>query len=100
GTVLRAVFEDYSINYKTDVDQWSHTTRAFLGMIGSASRFGAFTLNGDFGLGVDTNKEERCLDQFVQPGGAIVVQPTSGCGKLEVKDGAKNIYEVSSWPYP
>ena len=105
GTVLRAVFEDYSVNYKTDADSTAHTTRALLGMIGSASRFGAFTLNGDFGLGVDLNKEERCYKQSVSVAGVVSGDtpgnPTgTGCGDLEVEDKAGNLYQVSTWPYP
>jgi hypothetical protein len=109
GTVLRAVFENYGYTYRTDVDSVSHTTRALLGMIGSASRFGAFTLNGDFGIGADLNKEERCYSAVFTSSGYVSKDtagaPTgSGCGELQIVDtasaGASPIYPVSTPLYP
>lgn len=66
GTVLRAVFTNYGYGYKaTDADgvfdQASHVERTLYGMIGSFTRYGAFTIAGGFGLGVDLNKEKRCF---------------------------------------
>jgi hypothetical protein len=109
GTVLRAVFENYGYTYRTDIDYVSHTSRVLMGMIGSASRFGAFTLNGDFGIGVDLNKEERCYSSVFTASGYISQDtpgaPTgSGCGELQVVDtssaGAFPIYPVSAPLYP
>lgn len=74
GTVIRAVLTNYSYGYQaTDsegvFDQVSHVERTFYGMFGSFSRYGAFTIAGGFGLGVDLNKEKRC---FVLEGAEIV----------------------------
>ena len=74
GYVLRAVFTNYGYGYKASdadgvFDQVTHVERIFYGMLGSVSRYGAFTIAGGFGLGVDLNKEKRC---FVEAGGEIV----------------------------
>jgi hypothetical protein len=65
--VLRAVFTNYAYGYQaTDgsgavFDQVTHVERHFYGMFGSFSRFGAFTIAGGIGLGVELNKEKRCF---------------------------------------
>jgi hypothetical protein len=65
--VLRAVFTNYGYGYKaTDsagavFDQVSHVERHFYVMFGSVSRYGAFTIAGGLGLGVELNKEKRCF---------------------------------------
>ena len=79
-----------------------------MGMIGSASRFGIFTITGDFGLGVDLNKEERCYAETARGSGVsrdAAGAPTgSGCGQLEIVDtigpGGGTIYPVSDFLYP
>jgi hypothetical protein len=69
--VLRAVFTNYGYGYQaTDgtgavFDQVTHVERHFYGMFSSFSRFGAFTIAGGIGLGVELNKEKRC---FVREG--------------------------------
>jgi hypothetical protein len=61
------VFTNYGYGYKaTDgsgavFDQVSHVERHFYGMFGSVSRYGAFTIAGGLGLGVELNKEKRCF---------------------------------------
>jgi hypothetical protein len=66
GYVLRAILTNYGYTYKASdgdgvFDEVSHTERHFYGFIGSHSRWGAFTLAGGIGLGVELNKETRCF---------------------------------------
>lgn len=102
GYVLRAIYENYGYTYKvTDgtgavADRLSHTDRVLMGMLGSVSRIGVFTIAGGLGLGVDLNKEERCY----VPGQDFVGSPTGrGCGNLELSDGTSR-YNVASFLYP
>ncbi len=86
GTVFRAVLTNYSYGYKsTDdegvFDQVSHVERTFYGMIGSFSRYGAFTIAGGFGLGVDLNKEKRCFKDDDEDG---FFEPTRDCRDQEL----------------
>ena len=65
GYVIRTGLNNYSLRYETKdgdtvADSLSHTKRQFYVMLGSVSRWGAFTLGGGFGLGYDLNKETRC----------------------------------------
>lgn len=102
GTVLRAIYQNYGMKYKTDADEATHTQRAIVGMLGSVSRFGAFTLGGGFGLGVDLNKEERCYKDSAP--GVVADRPGAptgtGCGQVQLMDGARNTYIVTGFPYP
>jgi len=81
GYVLRAILTNYGYTYKASdangvFDEVSHTERHFYGYFGSHSRFGAFTIAGGIGLGVELNKEQRCFDTNLQP-------TTSGCDSDE-----------------
>jgi len=72
--VFRVVFTNYGFGYKaTDdagvFDQASHVERTLYGMFGSVTRYGAFTIAGGIGLGVDLNKEKRC---FVLEAGRVI----------------------------
>lgn len=94
GTVIRAVFTNYGYGYKaTDqdgvFDQASHVERTLYGMIGSFTRYGAFTIAGGFGLGVDLNKEKRC---FVGENGRVVA--TRDCRDQEFLIKLSRNYEV------
>lgn len=67
GYVLRAVLTNYSYSYETKddlgvIDAAEHTERQFYGMLGSHARWGAFTIAGGLGLGVELNKQDRCPD--------------------------------------
>jgi hypothetical protein len=67
GYVLRAIFTNYSYKYEAReagaiVDSVKHTERRLGGMIGSHSRWGAFTLASGLGLGVEMNRHRRCED--------------------------------------
>lgn len=101
GMVLRAIFENYGYTYRaldgsTEVDRVSHTERVLMGMFGSMSRFGAFTITGGIGLGMDMNKEERCYTPTDGPGA-----PTgSGCGDIHLLVPPNSIYSVTSGIYP
>jgi len=65
GYVIRTGLTNYSLKYETRddtgvQDSLSHTKRQLYAMLGSVSRWGAFTLGGGIGLGYDLNKESRC----------------------------------------
>ena len=102
GNVLRAMFLNNGYTYKTvspagaDIDSVSHTQRVLMGMFGSVSRWGAFSLEGGIGLGVDLNKEERCY----KPGDVVGKPQGAGCGQLQLTDSTGNIFQVSAFPYP
>jgi hypothetical protein len=67
GYVLRAIFTNYGYNYQSysaagaQVDSVTHTDRWLMGMLGSHTMFGPFTIAGGIGLGVDLNKEFVCV---------------------------------------
>lgn len=66
GSVLRLYLTNYSIKYVTRdkvgvIDSAVHTERRLMGFLGSHRRFGAFTIAGGIGLGVELNKERRCF---------------------------------------
>jgi hypothetical protein len=65
GYVLKAVLTNYALDYRAtddlgEFDHASHVERKFYGFFGSYNRWGAFTLGGGIGLGVELNKESRC----------------------------------------
>jgi hypothetical protein len=79
GYVLRAILTNYGYTYETKddagkIDEASHTERHFYGYIGSQSTWGAFTIAGGIGLGVELNKEQRCF-----PTNNIADAQTSNC---------------------
>jgi hypothetical protein len=66
GTVLRVIYTNYAYHYvaadeQGEFDNVSHVERRLFGYIGSHSKWGAFTLAGGFGLGVELNDQERCF---------------------------------------
>lgn len=79
GYVLRAILTNYGYTYETKdsvgkIDEVSHTERHFYGYIGSQSSWGAFTIAGGIGLGVELNKEQRCFAT-----NDVASAQTSGC---------------------
>jgi hypothetical protein len=81
GYALRTGFTNYSYTYNSSdggvpVDSVSHTDREFFVMLADASRWGAFTIGGGFGLGYELNRQNRCFDNA----GAV----TSDCPKDEL----------------
>lgn len=70
GTVLRALFRNYGYEYQTrrggvpqdpEDGSWvSRTERQLIGFLGSASRWGAFTMAGGVGVGVELEDQRRC----------------------------------------
>jgi hypothetical protein len=76
--VLRGFITNYAYDYETRsggvlIDRVGHTERHLGATIGSYSRYGAFILGGEIGLGTELNDEERCLDN------------TPGCGELQLQ---------------
>ncbi|MGC4067515.1 MAG: hypothetical protein QM784_23295 [Polyangiaceae bacterium] len=55
-----------------------HTERFLVGMIGSHSKWGPFTIASGIGLGVEMNREQRC---FGEQGDVV----TSGCPDDEIQ---------------
>jgi hypothetical protein len=110
GTVLRAIFQNQGYTYKTvdsggTIDRFSHTDRVLMGMIGSHSRFGAFTIAGGIGLGVDLNKEERCFDRgndFTSAGTLRSSAPSGrNCGEQQIAvDRTGGVADVGGFLYP
>jgi len=95
GYLLRAILTNHSLTYRVSddrgvFDEASHTERHFYGFFGSYNRWGAFTLGGGFGLGVELNKEERCyrLNQMDMP-----VLSTDCDGEFAVK-ADRNVTQV------
>jgi hypothetical protein len=76
----------------------SHTDREFFVMLADASRWGAFTIGGGFGLGYELNRQNRC---FV--GSAPTAPATSDCPKdqqLIRLDNAGNVGNLNGFLYP
>lgn len=95
GTVLRAIFTNYAYDYETRYngslyDSAGHTEQHLGATIGSYSRYGAFTLGGEFGLSTDLNSEERCIDP---------ANP-SGCDELQLAADPGTYYDVNGSFHP
>ena len=61
------MFTNYAYRYDTrdelgEIDSLKHTERLLYGMLGSHMRWGAFTIAGGIGLGVELNEQNRCPD--------------------------------------
>jgi hypothetical protein len=83
GTVLRFYYTNYGYKYLAEdsggkIDGVTHTERFLVGMIGSHSKWGPFTIASGIGLGVEMNREQRCYDDS----GAI---QTKGCPDDEIQ---------------
>lgn len=108
GYVIRTGFTNYSLEYETKssngnrIDFVPHVQRQFYAMLGSVSRWGAFTLGGGIGLGYELNKETRCF-----PSGAKgVSDATSGgsCDEIQIlapgPNGGLAIVPITPFTYP
>jgi len=114
GTVLRLIFTNYGYTYKTDggdLDKVDFTERRLYGMIGSLSRWGIFTIGTGFGLGVELNEKQRCINEIeeTEAGSVRVVAQTSGCpddGEQHIAvdfnndTGEVDIYDINGWLHP
>lgn len=83
GTVLRFYYTNYGYKYVAkengiELDSVKHTERFLVGMLGSHSKWGPFTIGTGIGLGVELNRERRCVDAIA--GG----HKTSGCTDDEI----------------
>lgn len=83
GTVLRFYYTNYGYKYEAKddigtIDSVKHTERFLVGMLGSHSKWGPFTIATGIGLGVEMNRERRCVDATT---GALV---TSDCSDDEI----------------
>lgn len=81
GNVLRVIFTDYGYKYTAPLDSVTHTERVLYGYFGSQERWGAFTIAGGLGLGVDLNKQRRCYvaDNPNAPGDQMTFHPSNQC---------------------
>ena len=99
GYVLRAGFTNYAYKYTTTEpgnDSVSHTDRQFFAMIGSHSRWGAFTIAGGIGLAYELNQQNRCFD--------LVGNATSSCDKdqqlIKLNQSGTSAVDLHSFLYP
>jgi len=99
GTVLRLGLTNYAYTYKTTApanDSVSHTSREFFAMIGSHSRWSAFTIAYGFGLAYELNQQNRCFDAF---GNA-----TSSCDKdqllIKLNQTGSSVADLHGYLYP
>lgn len=81
GYVIRVGITNESYAYHADddigeIDSVEHTERRAFAMFGSHMRWGAFTIAGGIGLGMELNEEERC---FPQGATSASQATTSGC---------------------
>jgi hypothetical protein len=104
GTVLRAIYTNYGYNYRTrdgdrTIDEVEHTERHLYGFFGSYRRWGFFTLGGGIGLGVELNKQERCVASRA----AGFRTTSSGCdGELQIAldDSGSEVADLNGWLHP
>lgn len=88
GTVLRFSYTNYGYKYlaKDDlgtIDSVKHTERYLVGMIGSHMKWGVFTIASGIGLGVEMNRERRCISTTSPTTGKADFD-TSGCSDNEI----------------
>jgi hypothetical protein len=94
GYVLRVIYTNYGYTYTShdetgEIDRFTHTDRWFMGMIGSNSTFGPFTIGGGIGLGVELNRAEYCGRG-----------QASGCNDLRINLPGGGIGSVAPTFYP
>jgi hypothetical protein len=105
GYVIRVGITNYGYRYYTkddagEIDSLKHTERRAFFMFGSHSRWGAFTIAGGIGLGVELNKEERC---FPDNSTSVSEATSSGCNKqmlLSLDRGTKDQLDLNGPLYP
>ncbi len=114
GYVLRAIFTNYGYKYKTDgltdssgvqhPDHLVHTDRWLMGMFGSHSTWGPFTIAGGIGLGVDLNSAPQCYPEGPIAASDVGNRQGSGCKRLELVTQDRNrnsvVVDVSPPFYP
>jgi hypothetical protein len=116
GTVLRLIFTNYGYTYKTTIDgdvidEVNFTERRIYGMISSLSRWGIFTIASGFGIGVELNQKQRCVEEdtppFTEEGIPRFTARTSGCDDDEEQHIAVDndsdritIYDINGWLHP
>ncbi|HMR74261.1 MAG TPA: hypothetical protein PKD61_04090 [Polyangiaceae bacterium] len=81
GYVIRVGFATYGYSYNTvddggPIDSVDVTERQAFAMFGSQASWGAFTLAGGIGLGVELNRQQRC---FADGTTAVSQVQTDGC---------------------
>lgn len=103
GNVLRFYYTNYGLKYSAQnsngvFDQVRHTERMLVGMFGSHSKWGPFTIATGIGLGVDMNRERRCV---VDPSGTLGTKDCSDDEILiQVEENADSYVSVTSSTHP
>jgi hypothetical protein len=104
GTVLRFYYTNYGYRYtsKSDAgvvqDELTHTERHLVGYIGSHSRWGFFTIASGLGIGVELNRQRRCMHE-------TNLTMVTDCAKdeLDLKVPGSDLRQVTNmydWPHP
>jgi hypothetical protein len=108
GYVLRVFFTNYGYKYQTKdgstpIDTVKFTERRLVGLIGSHSKWGIFTIATGVGLGVELNRKQRCYpgEDPQAPDDAV----TSGCDDsdeqlIAVNNDASKLYNLNGWLHP
>ncbi|MGE5787949.1 MAG: hypothetical protein ACM3ZE_25370 [Myxococcales bacterium] len=104
GTVLRLFYTNYGYRYSAkseqgvEVDSAIHTERRIYGMLGSHSKWGPFTIATALGLGMELNRQRRCIDASRVPAAS------SDCAKevfeVQLQKGSNSVYQVYEWLHP
>jgi hypothetical protein len=105
GYVLRAIFTDYGFTYRSaddlgQIDEVSHTERHFYGFLGSHNRWGAFTLAGGLGLGVELNKQKRCFSANATSVSAATTSCRNDELQIALDRSVTDVANLNSWSYP
>jgi hypothetical protein len=105
GYVIRGGVSTYGYTYRTEDDVGeidsvdANETVGFV-MFGSQSSWGAFTIAGGIGLGVQLNKKQRC---FPQGATSVGQATTSGCDdelQIAIDRQAQDVVNLHSSIYP
>lgn len=104
GSVIRFYYTNYGLSYAAadsggTFDQVSHTERFLVGMLGNHSKWGPFTIATGIGLGVEMNRERRCINPTND-----MQTVTSGCTDDEIvirtQRDAPNYATLTGWAHP
>ncbi len=105
GSVIRAIITNRGYRYAATDDQTgkefdhvSHVERRFYGYYGSHSVWGPFTIAGGIGIGVELNKERRCMTRV--PGVFSSNCPKDGLAIAMDPTYSQGLGDLNSWTYP
>ena len=92
GTVLRLIFSNQAVRYRTSVDEATRLERRLLAYFGSHTVYSGFTIVGGFGLGFELNRQRRCFSNG----------PSSNCKDDDylIDLGNGRAVDMNSWAHP